>query len=267
MAASALIRFRPVLAVDEAGYHSLLYQLTTLPARPTLIASGLGAIYTFTTLLFNILAFGGPESSGISLVPIALVWVFNLALYVLVAVLIYHTFHQLRTVNEIYTQHTRINIFELGPLYSLSGVTARTAVGIGIPTYVWFQINASSNMGATWPDIVQTAVLSITIVVTFIWPLLGAHNLLAREKQRLQDEVARRIEATITRLHNTIDTDTFENRSAMKDTLDALVAEQGVVDRLRTWPWRTGTVSGLGIAFLVPIPIWIVQRLLERLGI
>ena len=42
---------------------------------------------------------------------------------------------------------------------------------------------------------------------------------------------------------------------------------QGVIDKLRTWPWRTETVSGLGLAFLVPILIWIIQRVLERLGL
>jgi hypothetical protein len=53
----------------------------------------------------------------------------------------------------------------------------------------------------------------------------------------------------------------------LKETLDGLVTEQGVIDRLRTWPWRTETMRGLGLAFLLPIIIWAVQRVLERLGL
>lgn len=266
-AAAALARFRPVLTVDETGYNSLMYRITTLAARPTLIASGLGVIYTLLTLVITVVSVGIQSADALSPVVIVMIWASNLGLYVLVAVMVYHTLHQLRMVNEIYTRHTRINIFQLGPLYSLSGLTARTAVGIGIPTYLWFQVNSSSDMGTSLPDIIQTVFLSIMVIVTFVWPLVGAHILLEREKQQLQDQVARRIEATISVLHNSVDTAAMENRGALHETLDALVTEQGVVDKLRTWPWRTGTLSGLGVAFLVPILIWLVQRLLERLGI
>jgi hypothetical protein len=92
--------------------------------------------------------------------------------------------------------------------------------------------------------------------------------LLEREKQRLQDEVARRIEATIARLHKQVDSDELgDSATKLKDTLDGLVTEQGVIDKLRTWPWRTETVSGLVLAFLLPILTGIVQRLLQRLGL
>lgn len=191
---------------------------------------------------------------------------FRILIYVLVGVLIYHTLHQLRMVNEIYTKHTRINLFQLGPLYSLSSLTALTAIGIGIPTYLWFQINILSADSSYLSDIFQTIVLGIVIVVTFISPLLGAHSLLEKEKQRLNDEVARRMEATIARLHKQIDNDVLDDRAALKETLDGLVTEQGVIQKLRTWPWRTETVGGLGLAFLLPILIWVVQRVLERLG-
>ena len=267
-AAAALARFRRVLAVDDAAYKELNYQLTTLPAWPTLLAWSLGAIYAIASLLANVVTY--ENRNGISLVvslPVIVMDVgFRILIYVLVGVLIYHTLHQLRMVNEIYTRHTRINLFQLGPLYSLSSLTALTAIGIGIPTYLWFQINILSADSSYLSDIFQTIVLGIVIVVTFISPLLGAHSLLEKEKQRLNDEVARRMEATIARLHKQIDNDVLDDRAALKETLDGLVTEQGVIQKLRTWPWRTETVGGLGLAFLLPILIWVVQRVLERLG-
>jgi hypothetical protein len=57
------------------------------------------------------------------------------------------------------------------------------------------------------------------------------------------------------------------DNSEIKATLDSLVAEQQVIRQLRTWPWRTETVSSVALAFIVPIIIWVVQRVLERLGI
>jgi hypothetical protein len=188
-------------------------------------------------------------------------------MYMMVGVLVYHTLHQLQMVNLIYTKHTRINLFKLGPLYDLSGLTARTTLGIGIPTYIWFQANALSTMGPTLYNFVQTIFLGILLLVTFISPLWGAHRLLEREKQRLEDEVSQRIEATIAVLHERVDNQELEERGVLKDTLEGLVTEQNVIRKLRTWPWRTETVSGLGLAFLLPIIIWVVQRILERLGL
>ena len=42
--------------------------------------------------------------------------------------------------------------------------------------------------------------------------------------------------------------------------------EQGAIRKLRTWPWRTETASGVGMAYLLPLIVWITQRLLTRLA-
>jgi hypothetical protein len=172
-AAAALARFRPVLTVDETGYDQLGYQLTTLPARPTWIAAGISVVYTFSALTLNTLTAQRAESGGtastvtgqhaesgvIAAVFVVLNLWSNLLIYVLVFVAIYHTLHQLRLVSTIYTRHTRINLFQQGPLYAFSSLTARTAIGIGLPTYVWFQANSAYGMGTSASDIIQTVFL------------------------------------------------------------------------------------------------------------
>ena len=115
--------------------------------------------------------------------------------------------------------------------------------------------------------VIQTAFLGTVVVVTFVWPLLGAHRLLEREKQRLQDEAARCVESAIAELNGQVATGQLAVAGKLKEALEALVIEQGVIDKLRTWPWRTETVRGLGLAFFLPIFLWLVQRVLERLGI
>lgn len=276
-AAAALQRYRPVLAVDDTGYNSLCRQLTTLPAQPTWVACAIGAIYGLASLLLNTFADLSKLSTTASMTGIGphdypiMAEVADVSmrvlLYSLVGALIYHTFHQLRVVNFIYTKHTRINLFQLGPLYALSGLTAQSAMGIAIPAYLWFQVTTLSALHTYLSEIIQAVFLGSVILVTFIWPLLGAHRLLEKEKQRLEEDIARRIEATMSRLHGQIDADDLSARGPLKETLDGLVTEQGVVEKLRTWPWRTGTVRGIGVAFVVPIFIWVVQRVLERLGL
>jgi hypothetical protein len=132
---------------------------------------------------------------------------------------------------------------------------------------LWSQVGTDASAAGAGVGIFETAFYGVMIALTFIWPLLGAHVRLEKEKERLKDEVARRVEATIAELHRRVDSGDMQDRDALKDTLDGLVAEQGVIDKLRTWPWQTQTISGVGAAFLLPLFIWFVQRLLERMGV
>lgn len=266
-AAAALARFRPVLAVDEAGYERLRYRLTTLPARPAWVASALGALYALAVLLINSQTGASTGRETFPAYVTGLYVAYSLSISALAALTIYHTIHQLRTVSRIYTGHTRINLFQSGPLYTLSTLAARTAIGISLPTYAWFWLNLLAPGGLSISDLIPSVLFSVMILVTFIWPLLGAHRLLAREKQKLLDEAARRIEATIQRLHGHVDSGDMDHRGALKDTLDGLVIEQGVIRKLRTWPWQPETASGVGAAFLMPVILWVIQRLLTRLGL
>lgn len=263
---AALKRFRSVMTVDEDEYESLRYKFTTMPRRPALIASAIGIFYAVVGLM----TFGAEEPSlgGSALTPgMVAMLVFFFSSYTLTAVLVYHTIHQLRMVNDIYTHHTRINLFQRGPMYALSRLAARTAIGISIPTFMWFQVSTSSAGADYSAALIETAFFGTVIALTFIWPLLGAHGLLDKEKERLKDQLARRVEATIIELQGRVDSGDLHGRDALRDTLDGLVASQSVIDKLRTWPWQTQTIGGVGAAFLLPLFIWFVQRLLERLGV
>lgn len=268
-AGAALARFRPVLAVDEAGYERLRYQLTTLPARPTLAASGLGALYGVANLAWSFAQQLNPNLAAVHPAVIALDIVYRVLAYLVAATALYHTFHQMRTVSAIYTGHTRINLFQPGPLYALSGLAARGAIGIGVLTYLWLPppVSMLPNQALTLADFLPAIFLAAVIMITFVWPLLGAHRLLEREKQRLHDEVGARLQATLTDLHEAIDRGDLEPRGDLANTLAGLKTAQEVIDKLRTWPWRVGTASGIAVAILAPILIWLIQRLLERLGI
>lgn len=265
-AEAVLARFRPVMTVDQAGYDRLRYQLTTMPARPAAIAFGLGLFYATAALLLNLPA-GRPGANDVPPPALAVYVGHSLLLAGLAASLAYHTLHQLRTVSLIYTAHTRYNLFRLGPLYALSTLAARTAIGFGLPTYLWFWLNYSVPGGPSLTDLLSSAFFATLIVVTFVWPLLGAHRRLALEKQRLRDDVAQRIEATIAALHHCVDVGELDDRRGMlNDTLEALTLEQGVIEKLRTWPWRTETASSVVGAFFVPLVVGMIQRLLGRLG-
>ena len=266
-AGTALKQYRPVMLVEEPEYRQLRYRFTTLPARPAMVATAIGILYgVLGWFLFEENPIQGGESSSLLLFVYGLNAALYILSYMLIVMMVYHTIHQLRLVNRIYTHYTRINLFQLGPLYALSGLAARTAIGLAIPTYLWSQVNSTTASKDSTAAIFESAFLGLVIVATFVWPLWGAHRLLQQEKQRLKDAAASRVEATIAELHSRVDSRDLRDGDVLKDVLDGLVTEQGLVDKLPTWPWQPELARGVGAAFLLPLFIWFVQRLLERLG-
>jgi hypothetical protein len=125
----ALAAFRPVLTVDARGYADLQYRLTTLPVWPTLWVSLLVGLWRVPSFLYHQDLFAALKL-GTSTAALVLEIVFFFLIWAVAGAFVYHTVHQLRLVSQIYSQWTRVNLFQLGPLHAFSQLTARTALGI-----------------------------------------------------------------------------------------------------------------------------------------
>ena len=264
-AGAALVTFRPAMLADEGEYNKLHYQLTTLPMRQTIIASVVGALYGVSSLLYlptqqieEQRFFTSPLATGFDVVFLALG-------YAGAAVLIYHSIRQLRLISRIYTTRTRIDLFHLGPLYAFSKLSARTAIGFGLITYAWVTVNAEAT-GENAVYLIEPLVFTVIVILIFILPLLGIHRLLQEEKERLMNEAAQHLKGAIAELHRRREAGEFGEIGGINNAIDGILKERSVLDKIPTWPWQPGTVRGLGAALLLPMVIWGVQRLLERLG-
>ncbi|MFQ5854515.1 MAG: hypothetical protein ACE5LU_02565 [Anaerolineae bacterium] len=260
-AGAALRTFRPVLTVSEAEYKRLHYRLTTLPAQGALLASGIGAALAGLTILIDPTPLN-PEYATSR--PMAL---FDAAIFVvslaILGILIYHTIHQFTTVNRIHAAATHIDLFHPDPLYAFSGLTARTVVGyILIADFTYMFLREEATHPAT---IGVFATMVLLAVAVFVLPLLGMHRRMLEEKERLRDETSRRMKAAIAELHRRVDTGDFDNMTELFRTMTSLEIERDVWLRIPTWPWEPGTVRGLISALLLPVMVWLIQRVLDSL--
>ena len=201
-AARALTTLRPALTVGDEEYRRLEYELTTLPAPPTLLASLAGVV--FVVLVSEL--FGNPETiDALASSPIAqrFVYLAYVGAWGIFGPFVYHTIRQLRMINVIYTRHTRVSPFRMGPLYAFSSLTAITAVSMTVTTYSWYFLNS----GMLRDPVALGIALPITLVglAAFVWPVLGIHRLLVGEKERLLDESSLRLEAALVELHDRVD--------------------------------------------------------------
>jgi hypothetical protein len=93
------------------------------------------------------------------------------------------------------------------------------------------------------------------------------HRRIAAETDRLEAETGERIRATIADLHRHVDQHKLDNADALNKTLSSLALERQLLERMPTWPWQTDTFRGFLTALVLPIVLWLITRVLERVAI
>jgi hypothetical protein len=256
--------FQSALACDAADCDALTYRLTTLPARPTLLV-------TMSGILFGLLVVIGVDR-GVIFDPAVLVFTSPVAFWFesVVAIfvctsfllLVYHTIHQVRMVNQIYTTVTKIDLFNLTPIHAFSVLTAQTATGALPIAYAWVATEPSvANDKVSVLAVISLVVLAL---ITFLWPLLGIHQVLEDEKSKAQAEVSQRIKRMSAELHRRIDETLGMEVDAPIKAMNGLKQELDYLDKISTWPWQPDTIRALVTAILLPVALWFITRLLER---
>ncbi len=262
-AENALLKFRPALDVTDAEYAELRYQLTTMPARQTVMASVIGIGLAALTLNLAPADWQRPAAFQASSLSAGFNVVVTVVMWWIISAFAYHTLHQLRLVSLIYARHTRINLFRLIPLYAFSDLSARTALGLLLPLYAWYAVlpNTFDRPG----NVISAVIMSVIGVLIFVWPLLGIHRLLADEKERLLAESAQRLEAAIAELHSRMDSGKLEGMDHFVKGMEGLEINHKAVSRISTWPWSAETMRALVAALLFPLIVWLSQWLLRRI--
>lgn len=265
---SAITSFRPILApADQATFDRLLYQLTTLPPRSTLLASIAGVVFSTIAFIFQsrtgtITIFAGTADTTFSHISVLILLLVGNATSFLLA---YHTIHQLVQINRVYTKHARINIYELQFLYSLSIPGAFTGIGLILFVYTW-GATATSMVQAVGPvELGLSVSFAVIAVGTLILPLIGAHRRILAEKNNRLAEISSHFERVTKQLLQTIDTGEYTQIDQLNKSLASLGIVQSTLRGVPTWPLQLGAVRALLTTFFLPVGIWAIQHLLGRL--
>lgn len=253
--------FRESIHVSDEEFERLAYQLSNLPPRPALIASlssfGFGAVTFFispSSYGFIHIGFISP-SSVLQLVNFLFGWFTFGALS-------YHAYHQLKLGGIATANYIRINLFNLSPVYTFAGLTMRSAMGWLIIAYAW---------ALTTPHLFQNVVIIATIgfmqivaILTFILPLLGAHEKIVEKKAHSLHEISIRMESVVDEMSKVNDEYDKERLSRMKDVLSTLSMAEERIKKIPTWPWKPSVVNSLATAILLPNAVWVFQLVVEQ---
>jgi hypothetical protein len=267
VARNAMRTFRPLFKGDESLYRELHYRLTRLPGRWVWAASLVGIVYSVSAVLVLIPgSFWERRRMFTSDTwSVAADYVMSGAMWVMLGVGFYQIIHQLRLVSLIYTRHTTINLFAMGPLYEFSKLTARASLVVIVGLYAWFASDPSPLAANADPNYILVLMsLGSIAMLAFVQPLLGLHGLLVAAKQGLQEENGRQLESAIAQLHSRVSTGELGEVEKLESAMNGLIAEREVLEKLRTWPWEPDTARVVITATLLPLVLWVIQRVLDQ---
>jgi hypothetical protein len=260
VASRALKVYRPLLDVDDAAVQRLDHELTTLPRW-------IGRLVVPVGFVLGILSVLGDPTYGGDVQPTLLLYsgdilMMGFLLATFFAVII-RTIRQLAMVNRLHKRATNINLLRLAPVHAFSALTARTGVGIIIASVGAYALELVSSGYIS--DVISYVLLSLLALAAFVLPVIGIKNRIDEEKERTLGEVTDLLQVTNERLHVMVRNSEDKGLKRMENATAALIRERELLKKVPTWPWDPATIRGFASALLLPIFIWIVTRLLERI--
>lgn len=255
----ALAEFQPAMGEPER-LPEVRYRLTVLPAQLTLIA-------TFVWLLVMVLyMLEGPAGVAALRVPPSAFTFWSI--FSLLAGLAYGPFtaiaiHQVRELRRLFAQPLVIDLYHPEPVYAFSPLAARLAFAIALITYGWLITDPTTLTNPL--SLAITIALVMLALAVFAFPLWGAHRRLAAEKRKALAGNGARLKSTTAELHRRLDRAKIAGMDDLHKALASLDLERAHLRRVPTWPWQPETLRGLVAALVLPIMIWLIQYVLQRI--
>ena len=259
---SALEKYTPITTLNPEERKEVEYQLSTMPAFKTLLAS---LLLLGMFLLLEMIGSGPYRIEALEglLISSLVLRIVYIICWWCFGALIYHTIRQLSLINLIYTKHTQINLFRMKPLYGFSDLTALTAGSLILLPYGFLLVNQEVNLN---DPIVLGLYTGFTVIalITFLIPQLGIHRLQQDEKDRLLDEAYQRYNALVADLHAVVNKKDYSDLSTLNTAIGMIEKEISTIKGISTWPWQPETVRWLFTALILPLLMWLLQFILGK---
>jgi hypothetical protein len=261
VASRALDTFRPLLDEAVSDPQAIRLQLIHLPRNLGLLSLGLGV--GFAALFIT----GTPQDYGNVVPRTGLVVASDIAatgfLSATFLCVILRSLRQLRTVSKLHGRAVGIDLLDLKPAHAFSSLTARTAVGIVLILAFGYVYDPSAFSTAL--SVGPYAATALVASMVFVIPVIGLRSRLEDEKTSQLKNSSRLIRLASEDLHQQVKDRNYAEMQQREAALRALTQERELYTRVSTWPWNASLFRGFASALLLPIFLWVVLRLLERI--
>lgn len=262
VSSQALKKFRPLLGVDDSEVARIDNELRILPRWLGLIAIPVGLGFAIA------MYFGDNAPFGTIITRTPLPYVVDAAgtsfLVATFYCLVIRSIRQLYMVSRLHAQVTNVNLQKLDPAHAFSTLTARTGIGL-ILLLIFIYILEPASLDTTPIEVFFVSVIVLLSIAVFILPVIGIRDQLEAEKRRLLNQTSDLLQVANDSFHSKINSRDYKDLGGMEIAIRTLNHELELIGKISTWPWDLETFRGFISAVLLPIFLWLITQLLERL--
>lgn len=257
----SLLAFRPLLNVSETEFTRINCEFATIHRKMDWLIIPVSVFMPYPYLIDNSSTWGNLTPN--TFLPLLTAWVIISFFNITYIALIVRVLQQLRMIRKLHAQASNINLLKLKPTHAFSMFTSRMAIGYILIVIISY-FRDSSTAADSW-NIYGLMLIVLVAIGVFVAPVIGLRELLQKEKERKIDEASDLLEATTENLHTKVQNKDYDDIGGMETAISALIRERELLEKISTWPWDTSTIRGFASSLLLPIFLWLVTRLLERL--
>ena len=263
-AARAFEALDPLLIVDTDQRADLEFRLTNLPRTPTLVV-GLAIVVLSLTRF----ATSQPRAQALFLTSQTITAAISLVVLVGLAfvgsAIIAKSVYQAWMIHRITTRDIRIGLFEIARLYGFSTLTGMMAATL-VVSGLLFSLTEPTLVSAFDPIAFGSLAFGLTLALAvFALPLVGVHNRLVAEKERLRSITRQSIGIATTELHRVVAANELPAMDPLNKAITSLDIEYRSINDAPTWPWRSDTFRWVIGVLMIPFALFLLQQVVPRL--
>lgn len=253
--AEAVDQSRDISKLSDEQFARLKYELVVIPLWPHLAVSllaGAGAIQG----AMQAYGFHSIQPSNVLLLA---EWALGGGLFFGFA---YRVIRLIVLSGRFYAGPLRLSLYNLPPIYELSGAVGKAALFQLLFTYP----NVVFNVGSLASPLNLGLVIFVSLApfLAFLVPQAVLSRRLAREKTTLIVGVQQQLEAAFDRLRGKLERANLSGIEPLQAGIESLLSERRFIESIPTWPWRLGTFRIAVTAVLLPVFVWLIQQVLNR---
>jgi hypothetical protein len=178
---------------------------------------------------------------------------------------VYRILRLIVLIVQFYSGPIEINLFNLPPLYELSSVVSRGGLFLLLLWYVNLPLNVNEFVLSSPIALFSAAAIALIPFGAFFVPQIVLSRRLNRNKTKLLVDVSLQLQQTFHRLKQAVNIDDLQTADGLRHIVESLLSEKKHIESIPTWPWKLGTFRITVTAVLLPVVVWIIQQVLDRL--
>lgn len=262
IARGALDEFKPMIPTENARYQQTRYEITHIPG-------GAANIWFFAGALvgLGVVSYASDHLDMALLLPrlfLQLTAGVGFALFLTAA---FRAIHQLKIVRRLLREIPKFSLYDLSSIYALSLFPAKMILMNVV--YLWVNpavlifpgLFSDLNLLGFW--------VFFSLLPAFaIYPSFhGIRRRLIREKDAMLKENSQHLEAASREIYLRMGSGQHSGMAELEKGVSALLAFRREIESVSTYPWKPDTMRWLSTAMVLPLVLWIIQFVVQRVFI